>query len=204
MRNIVYIDGQNFLYKASEILVKYGLIMDKQDLNAINIRPMFEKLFPDEELEIRFFGVAKIRRRPGLGQEILNKSIRFSDNLRRVRNDLIRQNIAYIEAGKLKIRDSDVCKSCGSKDYRYQEKGVDVGIAVSVVEDALMDQVDCIILVSSDTDLIPAVLCAKRAGKNVTYVGFSERLTRALVDECDATQVLRDSEIVDAYKTANS
>lgn len=204
MRNIVYIDGQNFLYKASEILVKYGLIMDKQDLNAINIRPMFEKLFPDEELEIRFFGVAKIRRRPDLGQEILNKSIRFSDNLRRVRNDLIRQNIAYIEAGKLKIRDSDVCKSCGSKDYRYQEKGVDVGIAVSVVEDALMDQVDCIILVSSDTDLIPAVLCAKRAGKNVTYVGFSERLTRALVDECDATQALRDSEIVDAYKTANS
>lgn len=204
MRNIVYIDGQNFLYKASEILAKHGLIMDKQDLHAINIRPMLEKLFPNEELEIRFFGVAKIKRRPDLGQEILDKSIRFSDNLRRVRNNLTKQNINYIEAGKLKIRDSDVCKNCGSKDYRYQEKGVDVGIAVSIVEDALKNEVDRIILVSSDTDLIPAVLCAKRAGKDVTYVGFSERLTRALVDECNVTQALRDDEIIDSYKIANN
>ncbi|MBQ9017367.1 NYN domain-containing protein [Candidatus Saccharibacteria bacterium] len=203
MRNIVYIDGQNFLYKASEILVKYSLITDKQDLYALDIRPMLEKLFPNEELEIRFFGVVKIKHRPDLGQEILNKSIRFSDNLRRVRSSLTKQNITYIEAGKLKIRDSDICKICGNKDYKYQEKGVDVGIAVSIVENALRDEVDRIILVSSDTDLIPAILCAKKAGKNVTYVGFSERLTRALVDECDVTQVLRDDEIVDAYKVAN-
>lgn len=130
----------------------------------------------------------------------MDKSIRFSDNLRRVRSNLSKQNITYIEAGKLKIRDSDVCKNCGSKDYRYQEKGVDVGIA----KDALMNNVDRIILVSSDTDLIPAILCAKRADKNVTYVGFSKRLTRALVNECDAIQVLRDDEIVGAYKIANN
>lgn len=204
MRTIVYIDGQNFLYKAADILAKHGLLIDKQDLTAIDIRPLLDKLFPGEQLEIRFFGVAKIKRRYDLGQEILDKSIRFSDNLRRVRNSLAKQNITYIEAGKLKIRDSDVCKSCGSKDYRYQEKGVDVGVAVSIVEDALKDQVDRIILVSSDTDLIPAVLCAKRASKEVVYVGFSERLTRALVDECNSTEAIRDSEIIEAYKSANN
>ena len=59
MRKIVYIDGQNFLYKVSEILVKHGLVNDKQELNAIDIRSLFEKLFPNEELEIRFFGVTK-------------------------------------------------------------------------------------------------------------------------------------------------
>ena len=37
MRNIVYIDGQNFLYKVSEILVKHDFINDKQELNAIDI-----------------------------------------------------------------------------------------------------------------------------------------------------------------------
>ena len=204
MRNIVYIDGQNFLYKVSEILVKYDFINDKQELNAIDIWSLFEKLFPNEELEIYFFGVTKIKRRSDLGQEILDKSIRFSDNLRRVRSNLSKQNITYIEAGKLKIRDSDVCKNCGSKDYRYQEKGVDVGIAVNMVKDALMNNVDRIILVSSDTDLIPAILCAKRADKNVTYVGFSKRLTRALVNECDAIQVFRDDEIIGAYKIANN
>lgn len=158
----------------------------------------------DESVEIQLFTI-ECRQRIcdtfGIkdAQEILDKSIRFSDNLRRVRNSLASQNVTYIEAGKLKIRDSDICKTCGNKDYRYQEKGVDVGVAVSIVEDALRNEVDRVILVSSDTDLIPAILCAKRAGKNVTYVGFSERLTRALVDECDDTQALRDDEIIEAY-----
>ena len=48
MKNIVYIDGQNFLYKASEIFMKHGLLLDKQDLHAIDIRPMLEKLFSGE------------------------------------------------------------------------------------------------------------------------------------------------------------
>ena len=68
MRTIVYIDGQNFLYKAADILAKHGLLIDKQDLTAIDIRPLLGKLFPGEQLEIRFFGVAKIKRRYDLGQ----------------------------------------------------------------------------------------------------------------------------------------
>ena len=104
LRKIVYIDGQNFLYKVSEILVKHGLVNDKQELNIIDIRSLFEKLFPNEELEIRFFGVAKIKRRPDFGQEILDKSIKFSDNLRRFRNSLSKQDITYIEAGKFCVR----------------------------------------------------------------------------------------------------
>ena len=81
---------------------------------------------------------------------------------------------------------------------------MDVGIAVSIVEDALRNEVNRIVLVSSDTDLIPAVLSTKRAGKDVTYVGFSERLARALVDEYSVTQSLRDDKIINAYKTANN
>lgn len=50
MKNIVYIDGQNFLYKAAEILVERGLIRDKQDLTNLDIRYLFENIFPDEEL----------------------------------------------------------------------------------------------------------------------------------------------------------
>lgn len=46
MRKIVYIDGQNFLYKVSEILVKHGLVNNKQELNAIDIRSLFEKTIP--------------------------------------------------------------------------------------------------------------------------------------------------------------
>ena len=203
MRNIVYIDGQNFLYKAAEILMEHGLIRDKQELTSLDIRYLFENIFPREELQIRFYGVTKIKRRYDLGEEILNKSIRFSDNLRRVRNSLNSQNIEYVEAGKLKVRDSDICKICGNKDYRFQEKGVDVGLAVDIVRDTLKDEVDKIILASSDTDLIPAILLAKSEGKDVVYIGFDDRLTQALLVKSSSTQVIRDAEVIEAYKRKN-
>ena len=204
MRNIVYIDGQNFLYKAANILIEKGIIEDKQELTSIDIRSLFEGIFPGEDLQIRFYGVTKIKRRYDLGEEVLNKSIRFSDNLRRIRNSLSSQNIDYIEVGKLKIRDSDICKNCGSKDYRFQEKGVDVGLAVGIVRDALKDEVDRIILASSDTDFIPAILLAKSEGKKVVYVGFDDRLTQALSAKSSSTQVIRDTEVVEAYYRKNS
>lgn len=180
-----------------------GIIRDKQELTSMDIRFLFESIFPDEDLQIRFYGVTKIKRRYDLGEEVLNKSIRFSDNLRRVRNSLNSQNIEYVEVGKLKIRDSDVCKSCGSKDYRFQEKGVDVGLAVGIVRDTLKDEVDRIILASSDTDLIPAILLAKSEGKKVVYVDFDDRLTQALSAKSSSTQVIRDTEVVEAYNRKN-
>ena len=204
MRNIVYIDGQNFLYKAAEILIEKDIIRDKQELTSIDIRFLFENIFQGEDLQIRFYGVKKIKRRYDLGEDVLNKSIRFSDNLRRVRNSLNSQGIDYIEVGKLKIRDSDVCKNCGSKDYRFQEKGVDVGLAVDIVKDTLKDEVDKIILASSDTDLIPAILLAENEGKKVVYVGFDDRLTQALSVKSNSTQVIRDAEVIQAYNRKNN
>ncbi len=125
--------------------------------------------------------------------------LRFSDNLRRLRNYLQKTNVQYVETGKLKVRDSDVCKMCGTQDYRFQEKGVDVGLAVDMVKDALLGEVDEIALISSDTDLIPAITVAKGAGRQISYIGFEDRLTKALLDQADRTKVLRDAEVVAAY-----
>jgi len=200
MRTVVYVDGQNFLYKVAEVLVNAGIIADKQELDSINIPLLLKNIFPDIEPEIRFYGVKKIRRRPDLGEEIHQKSIKFSDNLRRIRNYLNKINVKYIEYGNLKVRDSDRCKNCNTQDSRFQEKGVDVGIAVDMVRDALLDNVDDLVLLSSDTDLIPAILVAKEANKQITYVGFEDKLTKALIARSDRTQVLRDTEVIAAYK----
>lgn len=202
MKSIVYIDGQNFLYKASEVLIKNNVISDKQELTALNIRGIFEQLFPNDELEIRYYGVTKIRRRPDYGQEIYNKSVKFSDNLRRVRRCLEKQGVAYIPVGKLNIRNSDVCKFCGKYDYRYQEKGVDVGLAVDIVKDTLKNRTDKIILASSDTDLVPAILTAMEEGKEVVYAGFGDKLTHALVAKTSSTQTIPDTAIIEAYNSA--
>lgn len=89
-----------------------------------------------------------------------------------MRNCLAKTGVEFRATGVLKVRDRDECKKCGATGYNFQEKGVDVGLAVDIVADSLRNQVDHIILVSSDTDLVPAIKVAKEAGRKITYVGF--------------------------------
>jgi len=49
---------------------------------------------------------------------------------------------------------------------------------------------DTIYLVSSDTDLLPAIKQAQKKGKQATYVGFSRQLSTALVANCKETRSL--------------
>lgn len=54
------------------------------------------------------------------------------------------------------------CWSCGSEHITYEEKESDVNIAISLVEDAAMGRYDKALVVSADSDLVPAVNAAKR------------------------------------------
>ena len=75
-------------------------------------------------------------------------------------------------------------------DGVFHEKGVDVQIAVDMLVAAYENLCDRIYLVSSDTDLLPAIEKAQEKGKTVIYVGFSHRMSRALVAMCKETQSL--------------
>lgn len=199
IKTIVYIDGQNFLYKVAERVIAAGLVRDKQEVSAIDIPYLLDRIFPGEQLDIRYYGVAWIRRQRDFGAEIQEKSIQFADNLRRMRACLARTGVEFRETGVLKVRDRDACKRCGATDYKFQEKGVDVGLAVDIVADSLRGQTEHIVLISSDTDLIPAVKIAREVGVRITYVGFDNQITRLLSQRADSTQVIRDNEVVEAY-----
>lgn len=202
MKTVVYIDGQNFLYKAAEVLIVSGKIREKHELVKIDITGIVKGIVTDENVMIRFYS-AKVKLRKDKGDEIHQKSRQFSDTSRRLRNTLNNQSIEYIENGKLKLRDSDVCKNCGAKDLRFQEKGVDVGIAVDMIEDSYDDDVQKLVLISSDTDLIPAIKSVKRRNKQVIYIGFSDKLTNGIVAEASSTQTIRNQEIIDAFDSLN-
>ncbi len=202
MKTVVYIDGQNFLYKASEVLITAGLIANKQDLYKLDIRGIISDIISTDEMEIKYYG-AKVKVINHLGDEIKDKSHKFSDNSRRLRNTLNQQSIKYIESGKLKLRDSDECKNCGHKDLRFQEKGVDVGIAVDMIVDASAGDLDQAVLLSSDTDLIPAVKVVRSLISNIVYMGFVDKLTNAIISQVTRTETIRDSEIIDAFNRLN-
>jgi uncharacterized LabA/DUF88 family protein/uncharacterized protein YqfB (UPF0267 family) len=61
-------------------------------------------------------------------------------------------------------------------DGRIREKGVDVKLAVDLVIGAAGDVCDTAIVISSDTDLIPAIKYVRNGKKkNVEYIGFDAK-----------------------------
>ncbi|KKR71251.1 MAG: hypothetical protein UU14_C0032G0014 [Candidatus Roizmanbacteria bacterium GW2011_GWB1_40_7] len=69
-------------------------------------------------------------------------------------------------------------------DNHYHEKGVDVQLAVNIVKDAHENRYNIAYLISSDSDLTPAIIEAQRIGKTICYVGFKHKISYALLKIC--------------------
>lgn len=63
------------------------------------------------------------------------------------------------------------CFRCHNIIRTYEEKQSDVNLATQIVADAYQDNCDIAILVSADSDMIPAIDLAREAGKQV-YIYF--------------------------------
>jgi len=94
-------------------------------------------------------------------------------------------------------------KSCGwqvhfghmLKTDGYHEKGVDVLMAVDLLIGAYEDLYDTAVLVSSDTDLIPAIAKVRAMGKKVEYIGFSSNPSFGLIAHTDVRRLLIKDEL---------
>lgn len=204
-KTIVYIDGQNFMYSVAENLKNAGLVSDKQEVSSIDIPYLLKTVLHVDTLNdttIRYYGVSKIKQQKDFGEYMLEKSVKFADNLRKLKNCLAKYEVEYIPCGRLRARELEKCKQCGFRDYKFIEKGVDVGLAVDIVRDVLKQNVEHVILVSSDTDLVPAVRVVKDEGVKITYISFDKMIIRPLSVLSNSTITIRGYEIAEAY--ANS
>lgn len=75
-------------------------------------------------------------------------------------------------------------------DHKIREKGVDVKIAVDLIVGAVDNLYDTAIIVSSDTDLIPAIQYVQFKGKKVEYVGFSQHPSLGMAKQSDLSVLL--------------
>lgn len=77
----------------------------------------------------------------------------------------------------------------------YHEKGVDVLMAIDILAGAYENLYDTAILVSSDTDLIPALIKARQKGKRIEYVGFSHKPSMGLIANSDIRRLIRKEDL---------
>lgn len=100
---------------------------------------------------------------------------------------------------KLRNIDFEIFLGYMLKTDGYHEKGVDVKIAVEIVKGAFENLYDTLYLVSSDTDLIPAVNEALDENKRIVYVGFAKRPSYALIKRCTESYLLDKETLKNFY-----
>ena len=95
-------------------------------------------------------------------------------------SSLEKQGVSYVKSGNLKPRSSKPCTNCGHSVDVLQEKGVDVRIASDMIKDSLTRAVKGIVLLSSDSDLAPALHILKQRNIEITYIYFGNTPNMAL------------------------
>jgi uncharacterized LabA/DUF88 family protein len=147
-------------------------------LSAFNFRKFFEDIVQSECRILYCIGEVKMSSE--------SKQSNLFSSQRTLLNNLYLQDI--------KVYLGYLLKSGGT----YHEKGVDVKMAVEIVKGALKDEYDNCYLVSSDSDLIPAVLEAKSVGKRILYVAFKNQVSTALY-RSSKEAIIIDKDKIEAY-----
>lgn len=109
--------------------------------------------------------------------------------------DKLHRHYAFIDAlksvevqiilGQFK-RKERYCKQCGNYVWSREEKRTDVNIAITLLKDAVLDKYDTGVLVTNDTDLIPAIDSVKQLypQKRIGVVFPINRWSHELKEAC--------------------
>lgn len=165
-RCIILIDGSNFYFKLKDL----GF----SNLLGFDFSGFMKKLAEESEIVDTVYYVGKVRTDGTQKSKYLQAA--QQKLLVYLKKHLIRYSLGYLM----------------KSDGEFHEKGVDVNIAV----DMLVATYDRIILVSSDTDLLPAVYKAKEKGKIVDYIGFSHKPSLALVAHCSNSRLFHKDDLL--------
>lgn len=173
---IVFIDGNNFYFKLKDLSANLS-----GDFSLLNFdyKNFCEFLIKPNKFEgVRYY-IGALKRQPGN-----EKSELMYANQQKLFGKLQQQQVRVV-VGHL-IR---------HPDKTFHEKGVDVRLAVEMIRLARQDKLDIAYLISSDTDLVPAVEEVQSFGKKVIYVGAAKGQSFGLTKQADNVILLRPEDV---------
>ncbi|ROL59445.1 NYN domain-containing protein [Bacteroidetes/Chlorobi group bacterium ChocPot_Mid] len=90
-----------------------------------------------------------------------------------------------------------ICRNCGAKWIKSNEKETDVNIAIELLTDAIMDGFDTALIISGDSDLAPAIKRTKQLcpRKRIISVFPPKRVSNELKNCADGYFNLSESKI---------
>lgn len=168
-RIFIIIDGNNFYHRLKELELPHLLNFQYEKFSSFLIgkRLLFSKQY--------YIGAIREERNNPKSKELMRGQRILTGKL---------QKTGWI------VKFGHMLKADG-----YHEKGVDVQIAVDLLIGAYENYYDTAILVSSDTDLIPALTKVREMKKKIEYIGFSHRPSYGLITHSDVRKLLTKDDI---------
>lgn len=171
-RIAIFIDGGNLYFKLKTLSIKNILRFDYRQLSkwlARNRKIVYAGYY---------VGVVRAKADDKKGQKLRRGQINLFNFLRSKSQQFI-------------IRKGYIMNNGGV----YYEKGVDVQLAVDILVGAYENNYDTAIVISSDTDLIPAIEKVKKLGKEIEYIGFAHQPSFAMQRHSTLSRLLIKEEL---------
>ncbi|MBU1045737.1 NYN domain-containing protein [Patescibacteria group bacterium] len=168
-RIFIIIDGNNFYHRLKEVEIKNLLDFDYEKFSQF--------LSGKRELVLKKYYIGAIR------EETNNPKSRQLMSAQQKLLGKLKKNNWALGLGEL------------LKTDKYHEKGVDVLMAVDLLIGAYENTYDTVILVTSDTDLLPAIEKVRSMNKKIEYIGFSHKPSLALIANSDIRRLLIKDEL---------
>jgi len=172
----VYIDGGNFYHL---VIKKLGI-----EENAFNFEAFADLLIDGraESENCKRFYKGSIREKEGdaRSKELMSKQTKLFTTLKKsgweIKTSKLRTRVEELIVDS-RVFEYKKLKRIGLETIhteRMREKGIDVKIATDLLVGAFDNKYDTAIVVSSDSDLVPAIDWVRnRMKKKVEYIGFS-------------------------------
>lgn len=170
-RVFIFVDGSNLYHRLQQV---FHL---KEDVSRFDYRRFVDSIIPANTIVSRRYYI-------GVFQE---EFARFFKKQQRFLKFIKSDPQGFLVRGGMVRKKGDT----------FQEKGVDVLLAIDLVIGAARDEYDTAVMVSSDSDLVPAIEFVRSCGKQIVYVAFKSRRTIAITKLANQTKVYGQEQLAE-------
>ncbi|MBU2496574.1 MAG: NYN domain-containing protein [Nanoarchaeota archaeon] len=185
---IIFIDGNNLYHNLKEMKIK------PKNLDFQKLTNFICKHFKVLLKEVKYYNSMPTLRD---GKELYYSHLKFIDNLKKLpkfsvytRKLQVHSTKELLKEKKELIDSMDLCGTCkpiveqnlldAIGNVKKKEKGIDIMLAIDLVEQAIKNKSNVFIVLSGDADFIPAMKLSERYNSKVLSVSLAKGYSREL------------------------
>ena len=188
---VIFIDGNNLYHNLKAMKIKPG------NIDFTKLADSICKHFNLSLKEVRYYNSMPTLRD---GKELYYSHLKFIDGLKKLEKFSVLTRKLQVHSIKELLKEKqelievmDLCESCKPivkenlldtiGNVKKKEKGVDIMLAVDLVEYAIKNKADYFIVLSGDADFVPAMKLIQENKRKILSVSLAKGYSRELRDK---------------------